>query len=62
MAGALWGLPPRQRAALVLRFYEDLSERDTADVMRCRPGTVKALVARGLEALRASLGDAQRGP
>ncbi len=49
---ALAKLPQRQRAAIVLRFYEDLSERTTADLLGCRPGTVKSLVSRGLEALR----------
>lgn len=48
-------LTNRQRVALVLRFYEDLSERDIADVMRCRPGTVKSLISRGLEALRSEI-------
>jgi len=56
---ALWRamdrLSSRQRAALVLRFYEDLSERETADVLRCRPGTVKSLVSRGLETLRTEI-------
>ena len=45
-------LSGRQRAALVLRFYEDLSERQVAEILRCRPGTVKSLVSRGLETLR----------
>lgn len=45
-------LPPRQRAALVLRYYEDLSERDTAEVLGCSVAAVKSLVARGSEALR----------
>ncbi len=49
---ALGKLSRRQRLALVLRFYEDLSERETADVLKCRPGTVKSLVSRGLETLR----------
>jgi RNA polymerase sigma factor (sigma-70 family) len=49
---ALAGLPQRQRAALVLRFYEDLSERQIADVLRCPIGTVKSLVSRGLSTLR----------
>jgi DNA-directed RNA polymerase specialized sigma24 family protein len=39
----------------VLRFYEDLSEQQTADVMRCAVGTVKSLVSRGRETLRASV-------
>jgi RNA polymerase sigma-70 factor (sigma-E family) len=50
--GALGRLADRQRAAIVLRFYEDLSESETAEVLGCRPGTVKSLVSRGLEALR----------
>lgn len=45
-------LPPRQRAAIVLRYYADCSEADTAAVLGCRPGTVKSLVARGLTTLR----------
>ena len=52
---ALLALPLRQRTAIVLRFYEDLSERQTADVLQCRPGTVKSLVSRGMEALRSSI-------
>jgi RNA polymerase sigma factor (sigma-70 family) len=54
---ALLALPLRQRTALVLRFYEDLSEAETAALMRCRPGTVKSLVSRGKEALRSTIGD-----
>jgi RNA polymerase sigma factor (sigma-70 family) len=49
---ALGRLPGRQRAALVLRYYEDLPERRVAELLNCRPGTVKSLVARGLEGLR----------
>lgn len=52
---ALFRLPPRQRAAVVLRFYEDLSERETAEVLRCAPGTVKSLVSKGLEGLREAM-------
>jgi len=52
MRGALLSLPPRQRAAIVLRFYEDFHESEIADLLRCRPSTVRSLVARGLEALR----------
>jgi RNA polymerase sigma-70 factor (sigma-E family) len=48
-------LPPRQRAALVLRYYEDLSERDTAQVLGCSVAAVKSLTARGVEALRGEI-------
>ena len=53
---ALWSalgtLPRRQRAMVVLRYYEDLSEADIAAALGCRPGTVKSLSARGLARLR----------
>lgn len=56
---ALWRsllrLPPRQRAAIVLRYYEDLSERDTAEVLRCSTAAVKSLTARALETLRVEI-------
>jgi RNA polymerase sigma-70 factor (sigma-E family) len=58
---ALWAallrLPHRQRAALVLRYYLDLSEADIAERLRCRPGTVKSTLARGLAALRTDLAE-----
>ena len=50
-------LPYRQRAALVLRFYEDLSEQQAARALGCAVGTIKSLVSRGLNALREELGD-----
>lgn len=53
---ALLDLPFRQRAAIVLRYYEDQSEARTAELLGCRPGTVKSLVSRGLDALRSSIG------
>jgi RNA polymerase sigma-70 factor (sigma-E family) len=49
---ALATLPSRQRAAIVLRFYEDLSEQQTADVLGVPVGTVKSMVSRGIDALR----------
>jgi RNA polymerase sigma-70 factor (sigma-E family) len=52
---AMARLSRRQRAALVLRFYEDLSEQRVAELLRCRPGTVKSLVSRGLETLRSEI-------
>jgi RNA polymerase sigma-70 factor (sigma-E family) len=54
-------LPPRQRAAIVLRYYEDLTEAQTAEVMDCAVGTVKSQVSHGLRRLREQLGaDAAR--
>jgi RNA polymerase sigma-70 factor (sigma-E family) len=57
---ALQQLPPRQRAAIVLRYYEDLSERETADVLRCSLGAAKQLTSRGLASLRERIGDGER--
>ncbi|MEV6285834.1 SigE family RNA polymerase sigma factor [Kribbella sp. NPDC051770] len=52
---ALGALPRRQRAALILRFAEDLSVAETAAVMGCAEGTVKAHTAAGIKALRRSM-------
>jgi RNA polymerase sigma-70 factor (sigma-E family) len=52
MRTALMALPERQRAALVLRYYEDLPDTEIAELLRCRRATVRTLVARGLERLR----------
>jgi RNA polymerase sigma-70 factor (sigma-E family) len=45
-------IAPRQRAALVLRYYEDLSEHQAAEVLGCSLPTVKSLVTRGIQAMR----------
>src|SRR6266851_505971 len=45
---ALSRLPVRQRTVLVLRYYEDLSEAAIAELMGCRPGTVKSQASRAL--------------
>jgi RNA polymerase sigma-70 factor (sigma-E family) len=45
-------LPPQQRAAVVLRYYEDLDDDEIAVILDCRPTTVRAHVSRGLAALR----------
>ena len=55
---ALGRLPERQRAAIVLRYYEDLSEAETAEVLGVSVGTVKSQVSRGLVRLREVVGDA----
>lgn len=57
---ALQTLPERQRAALVLRYYEDLSEREAADVLGCSAGALNQLVVRGMAALRTQIGDDER--
>jgi RNA polymerase sigma-70 factor (sigma-E family) len=49
-------LPPKQRAAIVLRFYEDLTEAQTAAALGCSVGTVKSQVSTGLKRLRDRLG------
>jgi RNA polymerase sigma-70 factor (sigma-E family) len=52
LINGLRALPPRQRAVLVLRYWEDMSEAQAADVLGCSVGTVKAQASRGLARLR----------
>ena len=56
---ALWQLvrqlPPRQRAVLVLRYYEELTDSEIAEVLGCRAGTVRGYASRALAALRIEL-------
>ncbi|GID92389.1 SigE family RNA polymerase sigma factor [Amorphoplanes digitatis] len=50
---ALAAVPPRQRAVLVLRYWEDMSVEEAAAALNCSAGTVKSQAARGLNAMRA---------
>ena len=52
VAAALEALTGRQRMAVVLRYFEDLTERETAELMACSIGTVKSTTAKGLARLR----------
>ncbi|TCC41178.1 SigE family RNA polymerase sigma factor [Kribbella speibonae] len=52
---ALQSLGPRQRACVVLRYYEDLSVEQTAEILGCSTGTVKSQAARGLDTLRRAI-------
>jgi RNA polymerase sigma-70 factor (sigma-E family) len=62
---ALWpvvcALPERQRAVVVLRYYEDLTEAETAEVLGCSVGTVKSQAHDAIRALRRGLGAPQPG-
>lgn len=57
---ALAKVPPRQRAVLVFRYWEDLSIDETAKLLGCSPGTVKSQAQRGLILLKNMLGDSVR--
>lgn len=50
---ALRRIPARPRAVLVLRYYDDATDGDIADILNCRRGTVRSLASRGLALLRA---------
>ena len=56
IGAALAALSARQRAAVVLRFFDDLPEAQVAEIMGCRIGTVKSTTARAVERLRATPG------
>jgi RNA polymerase sigma factor (sigma-70 family) len=62
---ALWplveALPPRQRAVVVLRYYEDLTEREIATILGCAPGTVKSQASAAMKSLRNALAEVPTG-
>ncbi|MGX1491195.1 RNA polymerase sigma-70 factor (sigma-E family) [Streptomyces tendae] len=57
LEAALAQLPARQRAAVVLRYYQDLSERQVAEVLGCPVGTARSHASRGVARLRRLLSD-----
>lgn len=57
MKTKLLGLPERQRAAVVLRYFEDLTEAETAEAMNTSVAAVKSLVQRAMATLRSQIGD-----
>jgi RNA polymerase sigma-70 factor (sigma-E family) len=57
LLGALATLPARQRAVIVLRYWEDLPEAGVAEILGCSLGTVKSSASRGLARLRATIRD-----
>jgi RNA polymerase sigma-70 factor (sigma-E family) len=61
LLGALATLPARQRAIIVLRYWEDLPEAEVAEVLGCSVGTVKSAASRGLARLRATIRDDASG-
>ena len=52
---AVLRLPERQRAAIVLHYYEQVSEQEAAEILRCRGGTYRSLVSRGMRVLRGQM-------
>jgi len=54
-------LPARQRSAIVMRFYEQMSDAEIAAVLHCRPGTVASLVHRGCARLRGAMAEPEEG-
>ena len=61
LMSALAELPPRQRACVVLRYFEDLAVADTAALLGCTEGTVKSQTSRALFSLRSMFEDSPSG-
>jgi RNA polymerase sigma-70 factor (sigma-E family) len=61
LLGVLAALPARQRAVIVLRYWEGLPEAEVAEILGCSVGTVKSTASRGLAQLRAAIGDGAAG-
>ena len=59
---ALHTLPPRMRAVIVLRYYDDLSERETAEALGMSVGSVKSQTSRGLDRLRTAMAEPSTPP
>lgn len=55
LSGALNSLSPRQRAVIILRFYEGLPDDEIAGAIDCAPATVRSIAARALKRLRATI-------
>jgi RNA polymerase sigma factor (sigma-70 family) len=58
---AVRALPERQRAAVVLRYYDDLSESQIAEVLDCSVGTVKSQLSKARSKLEVTLGHTMSG-
>ena len=57
LMNTLRSLPPRQRAVVVLRYWEDLSETQTAEILGCSTGTVKSQASKAIAKLRVAIGE-----
>lgn len=57
VSGAISSLSARQRAVIVMRYWLDYDDREIAELLACRPSTVRSLARRGLAAIRENLGE-----